>query len=378
MAGKTMIKIADIETIPFRLPLAGALSWGKASRMDMLEHVLVRLVADTGHVGLAEATPRPTIYGETPESIQAIIQYHLKPRLVGLALDDIEGVNRQLNLIANNHTAKGAIDIALHDALAASRGQHLLDYLNPGRRRIKVSYILGFADDLPGLLAEARAVYEQGVRVLKVQVGRNFSEDLDRIRHLQAAFQGSGLELYADANEGLLPDQAPDQLRRLAGLGILYVEEPLPVYRIPERAGLRQAGILPLVADDSVFTLPDLQRELYFDTFDILNIKTARTGYTQSRLLLAAARQRQKGVMVGSQASSSLGTIRAAIFAGLAGIEFPSEVSFFLKVQDDIVNRPIHLSDGYLDLDSLAGITLDEDRLRQAAAWPDNPPVTHF
>ncbi len=377
MAKTSMIKIADIETIPYRLPLAGALSWGKASRMEVLEHVLVRLVTDTGHVGLAEATPRPTIYGETPESIQVIIHHHLKPRLVGMALDDIEGVNRQLSLIANNHTAKGAIDMALHDALAASRGQHLLDYLNPARRRIKVSYILGIAEDLPGLLAEARAVYDQGVRVLKVKVGRNFAEDLARIQELRAAFQGSGLELYADANEGLLPNQAPDQLRRLAGLGILYVEEPLPVYRIPERAALRQAGILPLIADDSVFTLPDLQREMFFDTFDILNIKTARTGYTQSRHMLAAARQHHKGVMVGSQASSGIGTIRAAIFAGLAGIDFPSEVSFVLKVQDDIVNRPIQFSDGYLDLDSLAGISLDEDRLRQAAvAWPGDPRVT--
>lgn len=371
-----MTKIADIETILFRLPLTGALSWGKASRMDALEHVLVRLVADTGHVGLAEAPPRPTIYGETPESIRAIIHRHFKPRLVGMALDDIDGVNRQLALIANNHTAKGAIDIALHEALAASRGQGLLDYLNPARRRLKVSYILGIAEDLAGLLAEARAVYEQGVRVLKVKVGRNFSEDLARIRALAADFQGSGLELYADANEGLLPDQAAGQLRQLADLGILYVEEPLPVHLIPERAALRRAGLLPLIADDSAFTLPDLQRELVFDTFDILNIKTARSGYTQARRMLAAARQQHKGVMVGSQASSGLGTIRAAFFAGLEGIDFPSEVSFFLKVQDDIVNRPLQLNAGYLDLDSLAGITLDEDRLRRAAvAWPVSPPA---
>jgi L-alanine-DL-glutamate epimerase-like enolase superfamily enzyme len=265
--------------------------------------------------------------------------------------------------IANNHTAKGAIDICIHEALAASRGQNLLDYFNPPNRQIKVSYILGISDQTI-MLAEARAVYERGVRVLKVKVGRNFTDDLGLIQKLQAEFQGGNLDLYADANEGLWPEEAPTQLRQLADLGILYVEEPLPVEMIPERVSLRAAEILPLIADDSAFTPRDLTRELRFNTFDILNIKTARTGYFQSLQMLTAARQHQKGVMVGSQASSTLGTIRAAIFAGLAGIEHPSELSFFLKLEDEIVNQPIRLVDGYLDLDQLVGIRLDEARLK--------------
>jgi L-alanine-DL-glutamate epimerase-like enolase superfamily enzyme len=144
---------------------------------------------------------------------------------------------------------------------------------------------------------------------------------------------------------------------------MLYVEEPLPVEMIADRATLRQSQALPIIADDSVFTPRDLTRELYFDTFDILNIKTARTGYYASQQMLAAARQRGKGVMVGSQASSTLGTIRAALFAGLEGIDHPSELSFFLKLEDDIVNRPLRLTDGYLELNSLEGIGVDEAQL---------------
>jgi L-alanine-DL-glutamate epimerase-like enolase superfamily enzyme len=77
-----MPKIAEIHSTSFCLPMNGALSWGRTSRMETLEHVLVRLVTDTGHVGLAEATPRPTIYGETPESIQVKIQKYLAPRVI--------------------------------------------------------------------------------------------------------------------------------------------------------------------------------------------------------------------------------------------------------------------------------------------------------
>jgi L-alanine-DL-glutamate epimerase-like enolase superfamily enzyme len=358
-----MPKIAEIDTSIFRLPMTGVLSWGQSSRMDSLEHVLVRIVTDTGHVGLAEAPPRPTIYGETPESIQTIIKHHLAPALIGRDVAGFEGINRQMGAIANNHTAKGAIDVCLYEALAAWQGKSLLDYFNPPKRKIKVSYILGISDPIT-MLAEAKAVYDQGVRVFKVKVGRNFAGDLARIQELQAEFKGSPLELYADANEGLWPEQATAQLHQLADLGILYVEEPLPVELIPERATLRETTILPLIADDSVFTPRDLRRELRYNTFDILNIKTARTGYTQSLQMLSAARQHGKGIMVGSQASSTLGTIRAAIFAGLDGIDYPCELSFFLKLEDEIVNRPIALTEGYLDLDTLAGITIDDMQLK--------------
>lgn len=365
-----MPKIADIQTITFELPMKGALSWGKASRMDRLEHVLVRLITDTSLTGYAEAPPRPTIYGETPQSIHAIIQHHLAPRLVGMEITDVEGINRAMQGIANNHTAKGAIDIALHEVIAKARNQTLLEFLDPFHRKVKVSYILGIADTAT-MLAEAKTVYDQGVRVLKVKVGRNFTEDVAHIRQLQAEFKGSDLSLYADANEGFLSDQAHDQLRRLADLDILYVEEPLPIEMIPERRELRAANLLPLIADDSTFTLRDLTREVRFDTFDILNIKTARTGYHQSRQMLKLARKHGKGVMVGSQASSTLGTIRAAIFAGSEGIDHPSELSFFLKLEDDIVNRPIQIKNGYIELNELGEIDIDEAKLasREKQAW---------
>lgn len=61
-----------------------------------------------------------------------------------------------------------------------------------------------------------------------------------------------------------------------------WVEEPLPVHLIRERAELKRLAVLPIIADDSTFTLRDLDRELAFDTFDFLNVKPARTGYGEA------------------------------------------------------------------------------------------------
>ena len=360
------LSIAHIETIPFRLPLHGALRWGRDHAMDEVRHVLVRVTLSDGSQGVAEAPPRPTIYGETVQSIQGIIAQELAPRILGLPVDEpgLVQIHQRLHQVKNNPAAKAGVDMALHHALAVSQGISLAQRLGAQRERVRVSYILGIGP-LEEMLAEAERVVAAGVRVLKVKVGRDWTADLARIQALQQTL-GPDVTLYADANECFSPEEAPDRLAALAELGLAYCEEPLPVEQVQERARLQAQDILPLIADDSTFTLRDLRRELALDTFHILNIKTARTGYTESQAMLALARARDKGAMVGSQASAGLGTARAGLFAGLPGVEHPCELSFFLKLKEDIIDRPIPIRDGFLDLADLLRVQVDEDRLREA------------
>lgn len=367
--------IEQIETTIFCLPMQGALEWGKHSSFDQVRHVLVRVRLSDGSSGVAEAPPRPTIYGETAQTIVHIVETELAPRLIGQTANP-RPIFARMEQIKNNHAAKGGVDMALHAALAQSQGVSLAAHLGATQEQLKVSYILGISDR-DEMLTEAESVFNQGVRVFKVKVGRNWADDLARIRELQQIY-GDELALYADANECLLADEAPAKLRQLAEMGLLYCEEPLPVEQIRARAALRAGQFLPLIADDSTFTPRDLQRELAFDTFDILNIKTARTGYTASLQMLEMLTQTQvdderpsslnpKGVMIGSQASAGLGTARAGIFAARADVEYPSELSFFLKLKEDIISRTIPITNGYVALADLLSVEIDEDLLRSAA-----------
>jgi L-alanine-DL-glutamate epimerase-like enolase superfamily enzyme len=381
MSNDSPVTLVAVETTVYSLPMHGALRWGKSSRLDAATHVAVRVVLSNGAEGWAEAPPRPTIYGETIYSIPAVIRHELAPRVVGLpvwAAEDgaappwasprLRRIQARLHEIKNNHTAKAAIDMALHAAISEQRGSTLLDHLAAGQPtagRVRVSYILGIGDR-DTVLSEARRVVDAGVRVLKVKVGRDWDDDLARICDLQAEL-GPRVDLYADANECMDAAEAPAKLDRLAELGLYYCEEPLPVEQIAQRSALRARGHLPLIADDSAFTLRDLQRELAFDTFDILNIKTARNGFTESAAMLDAATAAGKGVMIGSQASTGLGTLHAAAFAALPGIDHPSELSFWLKLREDILDRPLRLDDGYLDLADIAATRLDPARLAAAA-----------
>ena len=347
-----MAHIETISTRPFSLAMEGELRWGASSRLSELTHVLVSVTTNEGHTGVAEAPVRPTIYGETVASIETIIAQHLAPQLAGLELSDSEAISKALSSVANNHAAKGALDIAIHDARARAAGKTLLEAQRGPQEKIRVSFILGIAE-LNDMVEEARRVFDAGVSVFKIKIGRDLKHDEATIKALWHEFSGEDVILYADANETLDPAKAPQILEHLANLGIAYIEEPLPVHLLEARATLKAQNIIPIIADDSCFSIRDLERELAFETFDILNIKPARTGYTESEKQLDLAKRAGKGVMLGSQACSGLGTLHTAIFATKAGVTHPSELSFPLKLKEDSLKKRLTYKGGLLTTEHL-------------------------
>ncbi len=347
-----MPKITRISTTPYTVPLKATLSWGSQHELPRLDHVLVRADLSDGAVGIAEATPRPSIYGETRASIEAIIETQLAPLLAEQTVEDFEAVaalNGRIAHIKNNNTAKGALDIALHQALANSRGESLGVYLGASRSRIRLSAIVS-AGPPEAVLADVAAAYRAGLRVFKVKIGRDIATETETLARLIEVYPAG--QFYVDANETLGSVAAADILDGLFELGVMYCEEALPVRRLRQRRELRRDCKMPLIADDSAFTLADLEREIEFDTFDILNIKTARTGFSGSRRMLERAAEAGKDVMVGSQASSLLGCAQAALFAGQAAVNCPSECSFYLKTEADLSLAP-SIAEGYWETDAV-------------------------
>lgn len=342
-----MPRVTEVMTKRLSLAMTGELNWGKGGQLKSLEHVLVFVRTDTGVTGVAEAPARPTIYGETPESIEVIIREYLAPALLGLELDDTESMQQALGMVANNHTAKGALDMALFEARLLTEGKSVARVWQSANAAVQASYILGISD-LRTMLTEAQWVFERGVRVFKVKIGRDAAHDTAVIKALSEQFAEQNVTLYADANEGLMPETAAKRLESLRDLGIAYVEEPLPVHQVKARAALKAANILPIIADDSCFNPADLERELDFDTFDILNVKPARTGMTQSLKMAKQAALAGKGVMLGSQASSGLGTLYTLVLATQLKGVYPCELSFPLKLVADALTVKLSFQAGYI------------------------------
>lgn len=344
-----MPKIARIDTAPYDVPLKARLTWGSGHELQRLAHILIRVELSDGAIGMAEATPRPSIYGETQASIRHIVREELAPPLLGETVESFAAVaalSARMGRIKNNNTAKGALDMALHQALSVSCGRSLGAYLGAARERIRLSAILSTGSPA-AVFADARALYEAGLRVFKVKIGRDIAAEAETIGRLIAAFPAA--QFYVDANETLDAGEAAPLLNELRELGVMHCEEALPAHQLRERRQLRRDCRLPIIADDSAFTEADLRREIAFDTFDILNIKTARTGFSESRRMLELCVAANKEAMAGSQASSLLGCMQAAVFASHAAVTRASECSFYLKTEADMSFAP-PIMDGWLAL----------------------------
>ncbi len=349
---KNMPKIRRIRTTTYNVPLKATLTWGKDHQLRQLEHVLVGVELSDGAFGIAEATPRPSIYGETQASIAHMVEGHLTPLLLGQDIDSVDAIaalSVRLAHIKNNNTAKGALDMALHQALANSRGERLGSYLGVSRQRIRLSTIV--STGVPeAVIADVGSAFGAGIRVFKVKIGSDIPREIDTIARLLDGYPAA--QFYVDANETLDSANAAGVLGRLYEMGVIHCEEALPAHRLRDRRQLRRGCKMPIIADDSAFTLRDLEREIEFDTFDILNIKTARTGFSESRRMLELCSAAGKDVMVGSQAGSLLGCLHAAVFAGHDAVNCASECSFFTKTEADLSWAP-PIKDGYVQLEAV-------------------------
>lgn len=216
-----MPTIKHITAIPYDIPLKDTLKWGKGHELPRLQHVLIKVELSNGIVGIAEATPRPTIYGETQASVIHIVEQYLEPIIVGQLINDFESVAKlslQIQLIKSNNTAKGALDMALHDVTAQYQGKRLKDYLGiPLNKKIRVSYIVS-TGTTDSVIHDVEGAYGAGVRVFKIKIGKDIPQETETLKQLIAQFPSA--EFYVDANQCLTDESGAGVLNELVELEI--------------------------------------------------------------------------------------------------------------------------------------------------------------
>jgi L-alanine-DL-glutamate epimerase-like enolase superfamily enzyme len=360
------MKITQIEAIPFKIPYKTPLKWGLSGYLDAADHVLVRVHTDSGTVGIAEATPRPTIYGESQASILYAIRNWFGPMIIGLDSGHTEKIWAKFESIHWNPTAKGAIDLALYDAVAKARGLPLWEMLGGHSDRLPVGWMLGIRS-IPEMVQEALDMRARGFKAFKVKVGVEPEKDVQVIKSLRENLGRDAL-IYADANMAYSVSTAIRTLKRMEEFGLAFVEEPVPAWDQKGRLKVARALSIPIMGDESVFTPQDVAREIDLGAIGIISIKTPRTGYTLSLKIANMAETAGIPCLMGSQAETGVGTLASAQFgAARRNVSYPGEISFFLSLTDDLLTEPIDLKEGMLALPRRPGngAVLDEEKIKK-------------
>ena len=197
------------------------------------------------------------------------------------------------------------------------------------------------------MAADAVEMHERfGVNTFKVKVGRAPALDIEAVRAVRDALPDA--DLYVDANRGWSYDDAVRAGDALAELGVRAIEEPISVEDRAGRLRLAERWAVPLAGDESCISLAHVDRALEEGAVRVVSIKTARTGFTESRRILDLCLARNVPVVVGSQYEGALGVLAtiafAAAFAATAGQ--PAEVTNFLDLADDLVVAAPEIRDG--------------------------------
>jgi L-alanine-DL-glutamate epimerase-like enolase superfamily enzyme len=123
--------------------------------------------------------------------------------------------------------AISAVDCALWDLKARLLGVPLVILLGQVREAAPVYGSGGFISYSDAKLSEQLAGWiTQGIRAVKMKIGRDVARDAERVRTARDAI-GEEAELYVDANGAYSRKQALAQAEALAGFGVRWFEEPV-------------------------------------------------------------------------------------------------------------------------------------------------------
>jgi L-alanine-DL-glutamate epimerase-like enolase superfamily enzyme len=358
--------ITRVEAIPYRIPMRKPLHFASGA-VHCIDHVLIRLTTDDGHVGVADIPPRPYTYGETQQSVVALLSGLFSAVLLGSDPLARNRIHAGLSRTVGNYATKGGIDIALWDLIGQSLETPVHQLLGGFTDRLRVSHMVGFASGAEMLAEAQRYQSELGIEAFKIKVGRRpIDLDIEACRELRAGL-GDAVELYLDANRGWTADEARRVLDATADLGFTYFEEPCDAAEIMGRRRLTQLSRIPVVADESAPSLGDAAREIFTGASSALSIKTARTGFTESQQILGLAEGLGVDVLMGNQIDSQLGSTATVVFgaAFAHSSRRAAELSNFLDMQDDLIAEPLHISDGEIVAPTAPGVgaRIDPEKL---------------
>lgn len=286
---------------PYNLQLKHAFTLAESSR-TMTPAMLTEIEFD-GLVGYGEASMPPYL-GETHETAARFLNsLNLHQFKDPFRLDEI--LNYVDEMAEGNCAAKASIDIALHDLLGKIMKQpwYKIWGFSP-EETPDTSFTIGI---------DTKEIVRQKVqeadrfKILKIKLGRdNDKELIETIRSL------TDVPLSIDANQGWKDkQQALDMTHWLADKGVVFIEQPMPKTAMDETAWLTRHSPLPIIADEAVQRLSDVQK--LQGVYSGINIKLMKcTGMREAHKMITLARALNMKVMIGCMTETSCAVAAAA------------------------------------------------------------------
>lgn len=317
---------------------------------------VVEIVTESGACGYGEAAPLPGFGGEEPE-------------LCAQALDKAvnaltsEAVSRWLErgkadaplghllepLLAHTPCARHAIEGALIDLLAQSRGYPVAAYLAETCLSGSSSVVVQVNALVDGV-EDARWAIDQGFKTVKAKISGEPWRAAERALELRAVL-GSQVKLRLDANGAWIPDQALEFCARSNLAGLELLEQPLDPMRanpLEELAMLRRRAGCRIAVDEGIRSAADVGRVGAAQAADAVVLKPMFLGGWRPTLqAVQLARTCGLGTIITSALDGSIGLAFAAHMAAACSLtDYAHGLATGERFEADLTTEPLTVKNG--------------------------------
>ena len=329
------------------------------------ENIILRIKTDFKVEGWGEASPSFRITGETPETVTNALD-KIGPKMIGMCPFRPEQIVEAMDeAVRGNSSAKAAFDMAVFDIVGKKAKKPVSMLLGGYRNEVFTDLTLSIKSPRQMAKDSVRAV-RKGFKALKVKVGVNPKQDVERVRRIREAI-GSEIKIRIDANQGWSVRQAMNVLRKLEPYEVEFVEQPVRAKDIEGLAKVRENSSIPVMADESVHSPEDAIRVITAEAVDLINIKLMKSGGIWKAAKIAAIAEAAKiPCMVGCMGESNLGITAAAHFAAAVKNVQYADLDSDILLLDKLVNRggaKVKDSKRILPRKNGLGITTLDDKL---------------
>ncbi|WP_432969945.1 mandelate racemase/muconate lactonizing enzyme family protein [Dactylosporangium sp. CA-233914] len=269
------MKISSIRSWPVTVP----------SDRGPMSYFFLRVDTDAGVSGYGEACDS---YGCSYGTVLAtLIDDVYAPLLIGQEVTAAPAVAEQLRLATRRRLgdawvavqARSAVEIALWDLLGRAAGRSVSDLIGRVRDRVAVYASAAFLEEGPAdwHADQLRPILDRGVRMVKLRVGPDWRADLETLARVRDLL-GPGIEVAIDGSETYTLPTAREIARRLADLGVVWFEEPMPQ---GARAGIQElarCSPVPLAYGEHLYGRDEAIGAIRNGELSVLQADAATTG----------------------------------------------------------------------------------------------------
>ena len=360
-----MQEVREIRIHRLRIPLTRPyrLAFGAVEQYDT---IIVALEDGEGRRAFGEATVLTGYTDETIEESWSAARGFAEE----MAADGLCAAPRKIARFAERHpftaTAFGTALEMAHGtrqlAVAAATAVPLLGLLH--------------ASEESHIEPEFEALLASGYRTIKVKVGFDAARDARLVAAVQRAVRGRAA-IRLDANQGYSAAEGVAFARALDPEDIELFEQPCAAGDWDAHLAVRRATQVPLMLDESIYGLADIERAAALDAARFIKVKLMKFA-TLERLAQAIERIRELGMtpVLGNGVASDPGCwMEACIAARL--IDNAGEMNGFLKPRTGLLDPPLEFRDGAMQLAADYAPRLRDEALERHAvdrhAWRVRP-----